>query len=204
MPVRSILAALALSVLMTFAVSAAADPAPDARAFVERTNAAIGTLLKEPASAARTTRIEAALDSLIDFDEVARGAVSGAGLSEAQRVEVRDLLRRWVGRRYVGKLARAADYLVAYTDPTAVSPQAWRVRVELRSATDPREPTVQIDYLVRWATGAFKVTDILTEGSSLTKNCHDAFALILGPSRDGYAALVRQLQGSPVATSAFQ
>jgi ABC-type transporter MlaC component len=100
-------------------------------------------------------------------------------------------------------VAQTADYAVAYATPEPISPQAWRVRVEIRSARDPREPARDIDYVVRRGAVQLRVVDILTEGASLTESCKREFAKLLTDQKDGYAALLQHLKDAAVATAAF-
>jgi ABC-type transporter MlaC component len=169
-----------------------ASAAPDARAFVEHANAGIVELLQKPPSPERARCIGAAMDALIDWAELARRAVDGASLTNAQRDEVRDLLRRWVSRRYLQRLAQVAAYRAVYAEPRPISPRAWRVRVELTALANRREPPTELEYVVARAdSGAYHVVDIVTEGASLGHDCHTELAKLF---IEGYPAVVKRLR----------
>ena len=58
---------------------------------------------------------------------------------------------------------------------------------------NPRDPPIQIDYVVRGSPGSYHVVDIITEESSLTKNYYDQFHRMLTNPDQGYSYLVKKL-----------
>jgi ABC-type transporter MlaC component len=67
------------------------------------------------------------------------------------------------------------------------------VHTEAKSISNPRDPSVLVDYVVHGAPGAFHVVDVVTEGSSLTKSYYDQFHRMLTNPDQGYAYVVRKL-----------
>jgi ABC-type transporter MlaC component len=52
---------------------------------------------------------------------------------------------------------------------------------------------VQVDYVVKPEGSAYRVVDIVTEGSSLTKNYYDQFHKMLTTPGQGYPHVVKKL-----------
>lgn len=180
-----------------------ADELADAQAYVQKQNNVIASLLRQPASATRDTQISATLNAYVDYDELTRRAFGEpcpttkgcdslwAKLTDAQKTEVRDLLKRLVEKNYKKNLIRTLDYDIEYKGAREGKAGESRVRTEAKNKTKPRDPAVQVDYVVRSASGAYQVVDIVTEGSSLTKNYFDQFVR-MWPK--GYPYIVQKLQ----------
>jgi len=195
-----------LSAALALGGSASADEATDAQGFVQKEHGQISQLLKQPPSAGRDGQINGALDGFVDYDELARRAfgqpcpatISGCTnhwgeLTDAQKAEVRGLLRQLVAKNYRKNLIKTLDYDVEYKGARAVTGGDNKIRTEAKSKLKPRDPPVQVDYIVRNTNGAFKVVDIVTEGSSLTKNYYDQFHRMLTTAGQGYPHVVKKL-----------
>jgi ABC-type transporter MlaC component len=85
------------------------------------------------------------------------------------------------------------DYEVTYRG-TKDTPGASKVRTEAKSKLNPRDPAVQVDYVVQSIKNEYRVVDIVTEGSSLTKNYYDQFHKMLTNPSQGYAHVVTKLK----------
>lgn len=194
------LLALALS---TLGGLAAADEA--AQTFVQNEHVKVTNLLKQPATASRDAQVTQAMDGMVDYDELARrafgqpchpslpGCVNHWGeLSEAQRAEVSGLLKRLVEKNYRKNLTKTLDYEVTYKGTKEMGGDS-KIRTEAKSKLKPRDPPVQVDYVVRGSTNGHRVVDIVTEGSSLTKNYYDQFHKMLTNPTQGYAHVVKKL-----------
>lgn len=196
-------AALALS--LSVASSARADELGDAQKYVEKQNDTISRLLKQPASAARDSQISGTLDGYVDYDELTRRAFGEpcpttktcvnhwATLNADQKTQVRDLLKKLVEKNYRKNLIKTLDWDVAYKGAREAKQGESRVRTEAKNKVKPRDPSVQVDYLVRGTGGAFKVVDIVTEGSSLTKNYYDQFARMMANPAQGFPYVTKKL-----------
>ena len=57
----------------------------------------------------------------------------------------------------------------------------------------PRDPAVQVDYVVRNASASYRIVDIVTEGSSLVKNYYEQFHKMLNTPGQGYPYIVKKL-----------
>ena len=164
---------------------AIADDGSDAQTFVEKQRTQIESALKAHATSAQVYNL---LEKFVDYDELVRRsfghpcptAVPGctdhwSQLSDAEKTEIASLLKQLVQKNYRKSLNKTLDYEVTYKDVRVGSLGDIRVRTEAKSKTKPRDPSVQVDYMVRCAGGSCKVTDMVTEGSFLTKNYYDQF-----------------------------
>ena len=194
-----------LVAIACFAFSGVAAADEGAQGFVEKEHQKLTALLRQPASGARDGQVSHELDAMVDYDELARRAfgqpcppaISGCTnhwneLNETQRAEVKGLLKRLVEKNYRKNLIKTLDYDIVFKGSRDLAGDA-RVRTEAKSKLKPRDPAVQVDYIVQTANGASHVVDIVTEGSSLTKNYYDQFHKMLTNPAQGYAYVVKKL-----------
>lgn len=189
------LAALALTAAFTFAAlpGAAIASSLGAQDFIRARQAKVTDLLKKPASSARDQQIAAVLDGMLDYDRLAREALSQhwSTLEDAQRKEFTDLLKKLVQRNYERNIKNIQGYSVEYLGEDAKDAVVV-VRTRAASKTNRREPPVEIDYRLEQVGDEWRVFDIVTEGSSLVGNYRNQFNRII--RKDGYDALVKRLQ----------
>ena len=115
-----------------------------------------------------------------------------AAFTDLQKSEVSDLLRRLVEKNYKKNLSKTLDFEVTYAGASTAAGDV-AVHTEAKSKSKPRDPAVLVDYVVHGAPGSFRVVDIVTEGSSLTKNYYDQFHRMLANPEQGYPYVVRKL-----------
>lgn len=176
-----------------------------AQGFIQREHTQLFSLLRQPASASRDAQVNGKLGQMVDYDELARRAFGQpchpsvpsctnhwSKLTKEQQAEVTDLLRKLVEKNYRKNLIKTLDYEVTYKGAREVSGES-KIRTEAKSKTKPRDPAFNVDYVVINVTGAHKVVDIVTEGSSLTKNYYDQFHRMLTNPAQGYAHVVKKL-----------
>jgi phospholipid transport system substrate-binding protein len=176
-----------------------------AQTYLEAQHQKVNALLHQPASASRDAQVSAILDQMIDYSELARrtfgqpcpAAVPSCtnhwnDLTDAQKAEVTGLLKKLVSRNYQKNLIKTLDYDIAYKG-NQVEGGATRVRTEASSKLKPRDPPIQIDYVMVAGGGSYRVVDVFTEGSSLTKNYYDQFHRMLTTADQGYAYIVKKL-----------
>ena len=200
---KTLLAMLLLVGVMTLARWASADPA--AQGFLDAQHQKITALLRQPASPSRDSQVSALLDRMVDYGELARrtfgqpcpAAVPSCtnhwnDLTDARKTEVTTLLHQLVSKNYQKNLIKTLDYDIAYKG-TQDEGGATRVRTEATSKLKPRDPPIQVDYVLLGSAGAYHVVDIITEESSLTKNYYDQFHRMLTSPDQGYSYLVKKL-----------
>jgi hypothetical protein len=188
---------------MTFALGASADPG--AQGFLDAQHQKITALLRQPASAGRDGQVSGLLDHMVDYGELARRtfgqpcpvAVPSCTnhwneLTDARKTEVTNLLHQLVSKNYQKNLIKTLDYDIAYRG-TQDEGGGTRVRTEATSKLKPRDPPIQVDYVILGTTGTYHVVDIITEESSLTKNYYDQFHRMLTTPDQGYSYLVKKL-----------
>lgn len=180
--------------------AAHADELGDAQNYVQKENNTISALLKQPASPSRDSQIAGVLDGYIDYDELTRRAFGEpcppqggdcdklwTKLSDADKNEMKDLLRQLVQKNYRKNLIKTLDFDVAYQGAREVKGEN-RVITQAKNKVRVHDNTsVKIEYVVRsTGGGTFKLVDIITENSRLTTNYFRQFVSLWkkGPEKD--------------------
>jgi ABC-type transporter MlaC component len=183
-----------------------AASAEDAQGFIQHQRTKLDRLLHESASPGRDQQIGDSLDGFVDFDELTRRAFGEpcpvsmpscddlwAKYADAQKEELKDLLSQMVRKSYRKNLLKTLDYEVAYHGERDAAGDT-RVLTEAKSKSKPRDPAVRVDYVVKQTPKGYRVVDIITEGSSLTKNYYDQFRKKMNNPDEGYANIVQKLR----------
>jgi phospholipid transport system substrate-binding protein len=184
---------LGAGVLASLAIGPRAFAADSAQDFVQSRQARVTSLLHQSPSSQRDKQIAAVLDGMMDYDELAKRSLATHwnDLSETQRREFTDLLKRLVQRNYERNIRNILDYRVEYLGEDPISDSVV-VHTRATSTTDQREEPVAIDYRLAHAGDDWKVLDIVTEGSSLVNNYKNQFHRII--TKDGYDALLKRMK----------
>jgi hypothetical protein len=190
---------------LAFAVPGHASP-EDAQAFVDREHHHLEGLLHEPESPARDAKLNEGLGLFVDYDELTHRAFGEpcppsepscedlwAKYDPNQQGEVRTLLEQLVRKNYKRNLLKTLDYDITYRGVRDVGGDT-RVQTEAKNKLKPREAPVRVDYIVKQTAGGPKVVDIITEGSSLTKNYYDQFRKKMNNPAEGYPNIVQKLR----------
>jgi phospholipid transport system substrate-binding protein len=178
----------------------------DPKGFVEQQHHHLEELLRTPSSATRDTQLHQALAAFVDYDELTHRAFGEpcpasvpscddlwSTYNDAQKAEVRGLLEALVRKTYQRNLVKTLDYDVAYLGSRDTDGDT-RVLTEAKSKLKPREPAVRVDYVVKRTPSGLKVVDIITEGSSLTKNYYEQFRKKMQDPNEGYPNIVQKLR----------
>lgn len=187
------LAALGFTVAaLSLAAPRAAWAGDSAQDVIQSRQAQVTSLLQKPASAARDKQVATVLDGLMNYDELAKQSLAAhwGDLSESQRKEFTDVLRRLVQRNYEKNVKNIAEYRVEFTGEEQ-TPEGTLVHTRASSAGHSEEP-INIDYRLTQAGGTWKVLDIVTDGSSLVANYRNQFHRVI--QKDGYDALVKRMK----------
>ena len=208
--VRLSRAILALGAAVAFALPVAA--ADDASTFVQQQHHHIEQLLHEPESSARGGQLQHALGGFVDYDQLTHRAFGEpcpaaepscedlwAAYSEGQRTELRGLLEQLVRKTYERNLMKTLDYDITYKGSRDAGGDT-RVMTEAQDRLKPREPPVRVDYVAKLTASGWKVVDIITEGSSLTKNYYDQFRRKMHNPAEGYSNIVQKLRDKIAAS----
>lgn len=197
-----------LTVLAFLLPSVVAAPAfadiDGAKSFVEREQTHIKKLVESnaPAESVRT-----AIDGMVDYDELTKRTLGNPcppgiasctnhwnDLSAEQRAEVTGLLRKLVEKNYHKNLNKTRDYDMSYRGAKETGENLAKIRTEAKSRVKPRDPAVQVDYVILGTGDRYRVVDIITEGSSMTKNYYDQFHRMLTTPSQQYRYLVQKLR----------
>jgi len=164
--------------------------------FVRSCHARIESILKQPPSPKRDAELMAAVDDMIDYDELIRDCFKEHWdeLDKSKRLAVTDLLTRIIRMSYERRVTRTLDYDVKFEGVHLDGARAL-VRTHATSARDPRAPAVEIDYVVEGPSkGRFHVIDVRTEGSSLATSYYREFHRFLTTPGEGYPFVVQKLK----------
>jgi ABC-type transporter MlaC component len=201
---RHLLSAAALAVSCTFLAGGASADVESAKTFVEREH---GTLKKLVEQNAPSDEVRKAIDGMVDYDQLAMRTLGKPcpptvpsctnhwdELTPEQRTEVTGLLRKLVEKNYHKNLNKTRDYDISYRGAKEQGDNLAKIRTEAKSKAKPRDPAVQVDYVIMGGGPSYKVIDIVTEGSSMTKNYYDQFHRMLTTGGQGYPYLVQKLK----------
>ncbi len=185
------LRAVALSAaLMLLAPFAHASPAGD---FVRAKQTQLLDYMRHAKTAEDEKKVQAAFDSALDYDTLAKESLKEAwdGLKPEERTEFQGILTKLVRAAYRKSLKRIRDYDVEYVGESKEDSRAI-VLTRAKSTTDNREEPVTINYVVSQASGAWRIVDIVTEGSSLVGNYRSQFRRII--KKQGFPELIRRMK----------
>ena len=96
-----------------------------------------------------------------------------------------------VQRAYRKNLNKTIHYEIAVTGESKGN-AGMVVRTVAKSKKNAREEPIAIDYVVRRVDGAWRVQDIVTEGSSLVNNYRRQFSRII--KKKGFDDLMRRMK----------
>lgn len=200
---RQVFRGLLLGLTVTTLSFAAAADTAGAQQFVEREHKKVHGLVNSNAPQAEVTK---AIDGMVDYDEIAQRALGKPcpatitdctnhwdPLTDAQKTEVRDLFRQLVEKKYRDNAYKTKDFDVSYRGAKEAGGDMTKVRTEAQNKLKPREPPVRVDYVVRGSSN-YKVVDLVTEGSILSKNYYDQSHKMLTTPGQGYPYFVQKLK----------
>jgi phospholipid transport system substrate-binding protein len=164
-----------------------------AEEFIQTRQAQVTALLHQGQSAQRDKQVATVLDGMIAYDELAKRSLAAHwdDLSDAQHKEFADILKRLVQRSYEKNLKNILEYRVEYLGEEPGS-EGVMVHTRASSPEKPQEEPITLDYQLVQNGAAWKVVDIVTEGSSLVHNYKNQFHRII--QKDGYDTLVKRMK----------
>lgn len=204
-----IFSAAVLTLASTLFVGSAAADVDGAKTFVEREHGQIKKLVEQNAP---SDDVRKAIDGMVDYEELSKRTMGKPcpptipsctnhwdGLTPEQRTEVTGLLRKLVEKNYHKNLNKTKDYDIAYRGAKDQGDNLSKIKTEAKSKLKPRDPAVQVDYVILGVGAHYRVIDIVTEGSSMTKNYYDQFHRMLTTPAQGYPYLVQKLRDKIIA-----
>ena len=109
------------------------------------------------------------------------------------------MLADLVRQNLESKPHKTKDFDVSYSGAKDIGENVSKIKTEAKSKAKPRDPAVQVDYVILGTGDKYRVIDIVTEGSSMTKNYYDQFHRMLTTEGQGYAYLAQKLRDKIVA-----
>ncbi len=161
--------------------------------FVKARQSELTALVKKGNASENQKKIEAVFDTILDYDALAQGSLRGHwdDRTPAERREFQDVLKQLVQRAYRRNLDRTLDYDVTFGGAQQQAGDSV-VSTVAQNRKNAREEPISIDYDVHKIGGAWKIDDIVTEGSSLVANYQQQFNRII--KKDGFAELMRRMK----------
>jgi phospholipid transport system substrate-binding protein len=138
-------------------------------------------------------KMESVFDSILDYDSLAQSSLRDhwGELTEAERKEFQETLKKLVQRAYRKNLDRTMDYDVRFEGETKEG-ESFLVHTTAQSRSNAREEPISIDYLLHRPTGPYLIQDIVTEGSSLVSNYQQQFNRII--KKEGFSGLMKRMK----------
>ena len=178
---------LLISTILTASFTAFADTKDPATDFMSSRHESLSSLLQQPASQSRDAAISFTMEETLDFTTLVPSTFGHPcpttqpactdlweEMTTQQRGEATTLLHEAVTKSYKRNLIKTLDYSVNWKESKQLQLHT-RVRSEASNPIHPRDPAIRIDYIVSSTQKGLRVIDVVTEGSSLTKNYYDQF-----------------------------
>lgn len=146
-----------------------------------------------------------AMDAMVDYDAMAKRTFGApcpttaactdhwSELNAAQRVEVTELLHKLVDSTLRKNAKQTSDYDVEVKKASETG-GFTKVRTLAKNKKNAREAAVQVDYLLAKVGDSYRAVDIVTEGSSISRNYYTQFHKMLTNPSEGYAFVVKRLR----------
>lgn len=167
--------------------------AAEAEGFVKAKQGELIDLVRKSKGAADDKKVEDAFDNVLDYESLAKATLADAWdeRTAAERAEFQQILKKLVRGAYRKSLKRISDYEVEYKGESPAE-NGQVVRTVAKSRNDNRKEPVSIDYVVHQVDGKWRVSDIVTEGSSLVANYRNQFRRIM--KKNGFPELIKRMK----------
>ncbi len=188
--------------VVTLSLGAAADSA-GAQSFVEKEHGQIRKLVDANAPPTEVTKV---INTMVDFGEISRRALGKPcpatipactnhwdELNDTQKAEVTDLFKQLVEKKIRENAYKTKDFDVTYRGAKEQGEAISRVKTEAKNKTKPRDPPVQVDYIIKCDPNCLMI-DSVNEGSILTKNYYDQSHKMLTTAGQGYPYFTQKLR----------
>ncbi|MFO0740662.1 MAG: ABC transporter substrate-binding protein [Labilithrix sp.] len=203
MRLRHIVRGIALALSVTTLCFAASADTAGAQTFVETQQGTIKKLVEANATKDELTK---AIDTMLDYEEITRRSLGSpcpatipnctnhwTQLSADDQKEFINLYTQLVQKKVRENAQKTKDFDVTYRGTKEAGNDLNKVKTEAKDKTKPRDPPTQVDYLVK-GDSTYKVIDLVTEGSVLSKNYYDQSHKILTTDGQGVPYLKQKLK----------
>ena len=181
-----------MAAFMALALPRAAFAA-EAEGFVKAKQQELMELLRTSKTPQTDHKVETLCDALLDYQTMAKESLGDywSELKEPEKKEFHSVLKQLVQRAYRKNLTRILNFDLTYQGEVKAK-DGTLVKTVAKDRTNAREEPVAIDFNVHKVDGAFKIQDIVTEGSSLTGNYRSQFRKII--KKKGFEELIRRMK----------
>lgn len=181
-------AALALAISLSLPAFAA-----EAESFVKGKHAELTELVTKAKTADDEKKLDAAFDAVFDYDGLAKATLKDSWdqRTPAERAEFTTLLKDLVRGAYRRNIKKTLGYEVDYKGESDVE-SGKIVRTVAHNKKNVREEPLSIDYVVAQVNGKWLINDIVTEGSSLSKNYRNQFRKVI--QKQGFEELLKRMK----------
>jgi len=167
--------------------------AAEAENFVKGKQSELSALVSKTKSADDEKKLDAAFDSVFDYDSLAKATLKDSwdSLTPAQRAEFASVLKDLVRNAYRKNLKKTLGYSVDYKGESDAD-AGKLVKTVARNTKNSREEPVSVDYVVHQVDGKWLINDIVTEGSSLVRNYRNQFRRVI--QKHGFDELLKRMK----------
>jgi phospholipid transport system substrate-binding protein len=137
-------------------------------------------------------KIDAVFDEMLDYPTLIQSSMGDewAKRTDAEKAEFTDIFKKLVRNAYQKNLKKILNFDVDYVGEDAAD---GAVVVKTKSKPkDPRDEPVEINFKMAQAGGKYRVTDIVTEGQSLTSSYRSQFQSKI--KKDGFPSLLQKMK----------
>ena len=179
-----------VSVLLALTSPALAEDAADATLKSKQSDL---TAQLKKGKAADAKKMDQIFDDLLDYDTLAKDSLGSHwdDLSEADRKEFQDVLKRLVKNAYRKNLKKTLNYDVTY-EGVSEAKRGVLVKSVAKSKTNSREEPIHIDYAMHKLDGRWVVGNIVTEGASMVGNYRSQFGRVI--KKSGFPELMKRMK----------
>ena len=183
-----VLATLALALSLSLPAFGA-----EAETFVKGKHVELTELVSKAKSADDQKKLDAAFDGVFDYDGLAKATLkdSWEQRTPSERAEFTTLLKDLVRNAYRRNIKNTLGYDIDYKGEEDAD-AGKVVRTIAHSKKNAREEPVSIDYVVHQVGGKWLIADIVTEGSSLSRNYRNQFRKVI--EKKGFDELLKRMK----------
>lgn len=138
-------------------------------------------------------KVAAIFDELLDYSTLSKDSLGShwEDLSDAERKDFQDLLKRLVRAAYRKNLKKTLNYDIDY-EGVIETKTGVLVKTVAKHKSNSREEPVHIDYAMHKVDGKWEIGDIITEGGSLVGNYKSQFGRVI--KKKGFAELMKRMK----------
>lgn len=148
------------------------------------------TVEGSPAHERKRIKLRRLLRSMIHYGDLSKRSLwkHWAARSVQERKEFVALLKQLIEDRVLSNINAHTDFTVEYSEP-AITGKTAHIKTVVRV---PGKPEIEVEYKMTKRGSAWRVWDLVTDGTSLVRNYRSQFNKII--LRDGYQVLLDKMK----------